>query len=280
MSEKLFKKFQSDAEAWNEKANTKDVAEVIAAMISAWKKFKEELTERFSDAKTGLDDDLKAEMRKAGKMIDDVERRCMKMMEKIGDEKDKALMQEVRKLMDEISEVRGMIPEETDLADVYKTIETVKGLIPKETDLSEVFEKLDELTDKFKDYDKRLQQTSPRGIVLGGARGVQLYTDGTKRGQAQMINLIPGSGVTLSYAYSHGRNDITISASGSGASILTATGSINGSNTDFVFASKPNIVIVNGASYRENSGWSWTEGTLTATLDFAPQSGNDVYGLG
>ncbi len=68
---------------------------------------------------------------------------------------------------------------------------------------------------------------------------------------------------------------------GSGSSItpLTATGAVDDSNTAFTFTTKPSLVVVNGASYRENHGWSWTAGTLTATLDAPVGVGGDIYGI-
>lgn len=264
----------------DDKAKQDDVAEAFAALISVIKDLAREIGTELEGAK--------GEMREEGVRLMDnlkrVEEKAMAHMKQMSGAhgKEMAAMRSemLRELKNAVENVKALIPEETDLSGVNKEIEdlkesikTVKDLIPQEADLSDLYDKLDKL-------EKRVQQTAPRGIVLGGARGVQLYVDGAKKGQAQMVNLIPGSGVTLTHSYAHGRNDITVSASGSGASILTATGLINGSNTDFVFASKPNIVIVNGASYRENNGWAWTAGTLTATLDFAPQSGSDVYGLG
>lgn len=58
---------------------------------------------------------------------------------------------------------------------------------------------------------------------------------------------------------------------------LAATGTVDDSNTEFTFTQKPLIVIVNGASYSENNGWSWSG--LTATLDNPVGTGGDIYGL-
>lgn len=115
--------------------------------------------------------------------------------------------------------------------------------------------------------------------LVGGTAGIKLYVGGVKKGTAKTLNLIAGSGVSLTYATANGRNDITISASGASLSILTSTGTIDNSNKAFTFVSKPNVVIVNGASYRENNGWTWTGGTLTATLDNAVGVGGDIYAL-
>lgn len=126
-----------------------------------------------------------------------------------------------------------------------------------------------------KNFDTKLSSI-PRG---GGARGFQLYVGGAKKGIANYLNLIAGSGVALTYSAAYGRNDLTISASGAALSILTATGTVDNSNKAFTFLSKPNVVIVNGASYQENNGWSWNSGSLTATLDYAPGTGGNIYGI-
>lgn len=136
--------------------------------------------------------------------------------------------------------------------------------------------------EKLEDFEERLSATKPgNGIFIGPSRGVSLYINGEKKGLQNNINLIPGAGVTLSYARTHGRNDITINASGSGGGslgVLPATGAVNDSNTDFTFASEPTLVVVNGASYRDGHGCTII-GT-SVTLDNPVGSGGDIYGLG
>jgi hypothetical protein len=130
----------------------------------------------------------------------------------------------------------------------------------------------------IKGLEKGANITDKRISLIGGGRGVYLYVDGVKKGNIKTLNLIPGTGVALTYALSYGRNDITISSSSTALGILTATGTVNGSNAAFTFVSKPNFVISDGASYRENKGWTWTGATLTVTMDIAPSY--DIYALG
>lgn len=54
------------------------------------------------------------------------------------------------------------------------------------------------------------------------------------------------------------------------------SGTVDNSNTTFVFASAPTLVVVNGKTYRSGHGWS---GTTTVTLDYAPGVGGDVYSI-
>lgn len=137
---------------------------------------------------------------------------------------------------------------------------------------------VDEIKQAIETFEKRLDQTKPSGVFIGPSRGHFLYVDGSKKGLVNTVNLIAGSGVTLSYARTHGRNDITISASGGAFSVLTATGDVNDSNVVFTFASEPTLVVVNGVAYRHGKGV--TIATTTATLDNPPGNSGDVYGLG
>lgn len=176
---------------------------------------------------------------------------------------------------------------EAKMPDTEKMMTEMLAKVPQET-AEQARDKLETLKD-----DERLDKSAVKGIaeiekdvkeiklrpagrIAGGARGVMLYVDGTKRGQANMLNIVPGTGVSFTYAYANGRNDITINASAS-SSILTATGAVDGVNTVYTFASSPTVVIVNGVSYRDGHGATIV--STTATLDFAPVATSDVYGI-
>ena len=133
------------------------------------------------------------------------------------------------------------------------------------------------LDDQLKEFEKRLTQTKPSGVFIGPSRGHFLFIDGAKKGLVNTVNLIAGTGVTLSYNRSYGRNDITISAATGAFSIITVTGDIDGVNTTYSAASAPTLVVINGTAYRDGRGVS-ISGT-TITTDFAPQAGSDIYAL-
>lgn len=67
--------------------------------------------------------------------------------------------------------------------------------------------------------------------------------------------------------------------SSGGGSILSATGSVNGSNKVFVFSRAPSMIVVDqGRPMQKVSSdgtVNWT-GTTTVTLDVAPNS--DIFG--
>ena len=63
---------------------------------------------------------------------------------------------------------------------------------------------------------------------------------------------------------------------------LTATGTVNGVNTAFVFTEQPTYIVVDGLWYSrlDNNGvaqWTWNGGTLTATMVVAPT--NSIFGF-
>ncbi len=114
--------------------------------------------------------------------------------------------------------------------------------------------------------------------LIGGGRGIQLKVNGVKKGLVKTINLIAGTNITITHTIANGRNDLLFDAvGGAGFTTLPATGTVNGINIDFIFTEKPTYIISDGAWYKENKGWSWNGGTLTATLTIPPN--NDIYGF-
>lgn len=161
----------------------------------------------------------------------------------------------------------------------------IKELSPDEIrnslELLQENERLDKSAIKgIEDIEKDIKeiQIRPAGRV-GGAKGVALYIGGSKKLlSAQTLNLVAGTGITLSYSYASGRNDITISASGTVAlTPITVTGTIDDSNTAFTAASTPTLVIINGASYRDGHGVT-ISGT-SITTDNPIGTGGDIYCL-
>lgn len=133
--------------------------------------------------------------------------------------------------------------------------------------------------------DERLDASAIKGLekgtgglqLVGGGRGIALYVNGVKKGSVKTLNLIGGTGITLTYTLSNGRNDILIDNTSTSLTKLTATGSVNSTNAAFTFVSKPVYIISDGAWYQENKGWTWNSGTLTATMTIPPN--DDIYGF-
>lgn len=144
-------------------------------------------------------------------------------------------------------------------------------------------ERLDKKSVKgIEELEEKVKQIQLRPTGVGGARGIQLFTDGTKRGIVNSINLIAGTNVTLTYSVAFGRNDITIDASGGASlSVLAVTGTVDDSNTSFTVATEPTLVIINGMAYQATGGsvtFTWVATTLTLSQPVG--TGGNIYALG
>jgi len=63
----------------------------------------------------------------------------------------------------------------------------------------------------------------------------------------------------------------------SGVSVLTTASTIDDSNLDFVFSSKPTQIFINHQGYIENDGWTWSGSTATLTGGPVGTNGS-IYG--
>lgn len=72
--------------------------------------------------------------------------------------------------------------------------------------------------------------------------------------------------------------DTNTTPSGTNGVIVPTSGVVNDSNVTFAFDEEPEVVVVNGDTYRLGHGWSWDGANVV--LDFPPGVGGDVYGLG
>ncbi len=74
---------------------------------------------------------------------------------------------------------------------------------------------------------------------------------------------------------------VDLSASGA-LTLLDATGTINDSNLDFTFTMEPTVLVINGLTYKKTGGsitWTWTGGTLTASLSVPIGTGGSIFGM-
>ena len=183
------------------------------------------------------------------------------------------------------------------LADLIESLPRIEEMRVIAEEIREAFPKVtrevirDEL-ESFEEEEDKLAQSAIKGLeedlhsiksqhttYIGGPRGVDILVDGSDKGFSQYLNLIAGPGVSLSYARVGERVDVTITASGSGLSVLIPTsGAVNDSNTAFTFASEPELVVINGAPYRDTKGVTIT-GT-SVTTEYPVGDGGDIYGLG
>ncbi len=171
--------------------------------------------------------------------------------------------------------IRGLIPKVKDGETPTKAdLEAlIRPLIPKVSAPT--------LADVVEELKPDIMKLVPRGggnmnrnIRVNGVEILTGYTD---------INLKNGSNVTLSASTNNTTKytDITITSTGGGggSGYQAATGTVNGSNTTFSFATEPTAISVDGQTLQKTASdgtVNWT-GTTTITLAVAPT--RDIFGF-
>lgn len=75
---------------------------------------------------------------------------------------------------------------------------------------------------------------------------------------------------------------LLVDTSGGSITVLTATGTVNGLNAAFTFASLPTFICSDHAWYKQTNSngttnWTWNGGSLTATMTVPPTE--DIFGV-
>lgn len=108
----------------------------------------------------------------------------------------------------------------------------------------------------------------PRGTggevrVIGNPTNLVIRDEGTVvQENVRDIDFV-GSGVSA--AVVNGRTTVTISGGGSGSTVTTPTGSVNGSNVTFTISASitPVWIIADGITYFSGAGYSYSSGVIT-----------------
>lgn len=112
----------------------------------------------------------------------------------------------------------------------------------------------------------------------GGGSTIRILNNGTPVGDT--ISELNFTNATTSHTGGTTGRRVNVSVSASnGLSKLTATGTVNGSNTAFTFSTEPSILFVDGVPKQKvstDSTVNWT-GTTSVTLTVAPTF--DIFGL-
>lgn len=258
-------------------ASVDEVALAIKALVNLVASTKETLAR-------AIEIGNKNSVSQAQKLVESAYSQLASLLREVEAQSDKKLSKEIQAVRKEVEKLSApdLTPIERRLTELEnEQEETPQELRNKVVEAGLKKDDIEGLTDSLQ-YIEKLVLNSPKGGGGSVARGIQLYVDGGKKGISNTINLIPGVGVSLTYSKAGGRNDITINASSSAISVLTATGTIDESNTTFTFASQPTLLVINGASYGQTGGaitWTWNSGTLTATLSSPVGTGGSIFGL-
>jgi hypothetical protein len=111
--------------------------------------------------------------------------------------------------------------------------------------------------------------------------GQNTYHEGNHIAVVAGVSSADGKTIVLPWVDPNTHRWLT-SASASGLNLLTAIGTVNGSNTQFTFTSLPTVIVSDGAMYQQTNSigqtvWSWNAGTKTVTMTIPPQS--DIFGI-
>jgi gas vesicle protein len=223
--------------------------------------------------------------------------KLLKILKKLGDTSDTQL--EV--IFNEIEKLRNEIPEETNLSPFFQSINVLQGeqssfsqaltrittlLSETENQLNQELKKSEENSKKtFEKLKNDLGEIQLRVLELGsrggGSKPLQIQSNGVVANTRYAdINLVAGSGVTLTTANDDTKRITTITiASQSSGAVVTTSSTIDDSNTVFVFSGAPSIVCINGAFYQPTGGAiTWT-GTTTITLSSPVGINGSIWGL-
>lgn len=133
----------------------------------------------------------------------------------------------------------------------------------------------------IEEIEQRLAEAESKGgggIRVGwGAHPLRIMDESTVIDKVARTIKFAGAGVSAARG-ADGVITVTISGgAGASFSVLTATGTVDDSNTSFTFASEPSLVCINGAFYRDGKGVT-ISGT-SVTTDFPVGTGGDIYGI-
>lgn len=108
-------------------------------------------------------------------------------------------------------------------------------------------------------------------VSVNGQQGVVILDTSDIADTLDKRYLTESERLLIASAIQPGENAITI---------LTTASVIDDNNVDFVFTQEPTLICMNGANYRKGYGWTWTPGTLTATITIGPVGVNgDIFGI-
>ncbi len=262
---------------------TDELIQIISVMVSAIKDLKSQLENKIGDVSS----ETETLSKKVSYALNDIEY-TLKGITNSSDKNNLEKIKEIsQRLSNEIKRVEEMIPSSIDLTYLEQKIQEVESKIqpvpvmpeiPVETG-SSIVDKINALdpnvnedkigvdhikglVNELDDLRFRISNSSGSRGGIGGGGVSQVYHDDT----------LSGAGTQAS--------PLTVVGGGSGAAGYQApTGTVNGSNAVFVFATAPNAVSVDGVCLRKTASdttVNWT-GTTTITLTVAPNF--DIFGL-
>lgn len=269
--------FQQIEQDIKSKPSNTEVALAIKTVLEAVKEVRKKLS---NDTSEGL-----AEVRKELKASERTLRALVSQIQKdVSDEFYKSLNLEVYKLEKQIKDIESYDSTlletkwATVVEDLHQKVENIKPFVLIPTEIRDALESLngDERLDidSIRGWDKVIADLKASGKnvrLVGGTNGIIVYNGTTKIGIVKYINFT-GSGVSASLV--NGLLTLTFSGGSGGSAFQQPTsGTVNGTNATFVWATAPNTIVVDGGrtiqKVSSDGTVNWT-GTTTTVLAIAP----------
>lgn len=255
---------------------TDDLKGFVTDIVNAFAQYRSATQQVNKDTKETLNLALKQLNEEHDRILEELKQTKLESKSDVTEAVKKALS-DCKKMCDEIMEIKPTDGKDSDPQEVANLVlaqiklPEYELVTPEKTrdNLESLVgdERLDVSAIKgLEEFFKNLKLTSNK-VMGGGARLLSSLFD--------VAIVSPSNGQVLAYNSTSGRWENSAASSGA-YSILTATGTIDDSNTAFTFASKPTEVVINGLSYIENAGWTWSN--PTATLENPVGSGGRIYG--
>lgn len=275
------KKVDAELSKIREELDPKMIIGVIAAFEEELSAEKEEFSKYIEDKFSQLEEALEGARRESSDLNNNSSESLSQKMEEVKNDFIKDIESRYSSLKEEVSGVESRTGKTTD--NLGKSIAQIVNDFSKkakesEKDTKEFKEKINDLIEKLRsDLISRISSlhgqkgggSMNRQMKVGGVDVLTKYTD---------INLIGGAGITITTANDNTDKNVDITFSSAGA-VNTFTGTVNGVNQTFVFATAPNALSVDNVPRQKTSSdgtVNWT-GTTTVVLTVAPNF--DLFAL-
>lgn len=206
--------------------------------------------------------------------LGDIELRVKKLVQNSEDVSTRQITNFTKKFTDSLNQIKATIPtipEQQDLTYLEEKIHELEShIIGLEDSPTQTRDKLESLKG-----DERLDISAIKGIETS-------HTTLSDAIINRAIGIVDQRTSFLINKVSNLQTQVNNTTSGGIGAILTATGTIDDSNTSFTFIRQPTLLVINGGVYQQTGGaitWTWTQGTLTATISSAVGTGGSIFGL-
>lgn len=259
---------QNIAEALNTKKTITDFVTAFSAVVELFKKMKaanEQERQEITITLTKLATDVREAIERASKLTD-------------GKDGHTPTRAELEALILPLIPP-PLEPREPDQVDVEGVIRTVMTRMPQPVIPNpRVYDdEISELKDTIAKLEQKIERNA--GVrVIGGRAGVNLYTGSTKKGLAQTLNFVAGSGVTIAHSAAQGRNDITISSTGVGGGGFTVLdlATPDGTTTNFTVPAHTTLIVYLNGIMQRGGGIDYTDNGTSISFVVAPLGPPDI----